>query len=200
MSAREDVSRLSSYLDQNEVVQRILARADDLELPDWYLGAGCIPQTVWNVMHGFSALDHIRDYDLAYFDTSDTSYEAEDRHIRAAGELFADLPALVEVRNQARVHLWFEDHFGYPIDPYQSVQEAIASWPTTASAIGVRGVPGQLDVYAPFGLGDIFRMVARPNKRQVRREIYLRKVDRWRLCWPKLQVMEWDNGQPLEGR
>lgn len=126
-------------------------------------------------MHGFGALDHIRDYDLTYFDSTNTSYEAEDKRIRAAAELFADLPALVEVRNQARVHLWYEDHFGYPIEPYRSVEEAIATWPTTASAIGVRGIPGQLSVYAPFGLGDVLGMVARPNRRQVTEEITCRK-------------------------
>jgi len=143
MTAREDVLRLSLYLDENRVVKRILGRADDLELPNWYLGAGCIPQTAWNLMHGFSALDHIRDYDLTYLDPTDTSYKAEDKRIRAAAELFADLPVLVEVRNQARVHLWHEDPFGYSIERYRSVEEAIASWPTTASAIGVRGTSGQ---------------------------------------------------------
>jgi hypothetical protein len=199
MTAGEDVLRLSMYLDENELVQRILARADDLKLPNWYLGAGCIPQTVWNLMHGFNALDHIRDYDLTYFDPTDTSYEAEDQRIQAAAELFADLPALVEVRNQARVHLWYEDHFGYPIEPYRSVEEAIATWPTTASAIGVRGIPGQLSVYAPFGLGDVLGMVARPNRRQVTKQIYLRKVVRWQACWPRLSVLDWETEQPVEG-
>jgi uncharacterized protein len=75
------------------VIQAILARVarvEELELANWYLGAGCIPQTVWNGLHGFSPTDHIRDYRVPYFDAADTSYEVENRRIRHAENLFAD--------------------------------------------------------------------------------------------------------------
>jgi uncharacterized protein len=51
----------------------------------------------------------IKDYDLGYFDDSDLSYEAEDAVIRRVKAAFDEpLRSTVEVRNQARVHLWFE--------------------------------------------------------------------------------------------
>ena len=43
--------------------------------------------------------------------------------IREAAELFADLGAPVEVRNQARVHLWFPAHHGLSRPPIGSARE-----------------------------------------------------------------------------
>jgi hypothetical protein len=46
----------------------------------------------------------IKDYDLAYFDASDLSYEVEDAVIRRVKAAFNEpLPSMVEVRDQA---LW----------------------------------------------------------------------------------------------
>ena len=187
----EQQTRLLHHLDANPAITEILRRTAQLVLPNWYLGAGCIPHTVWNALHGFAPTAHIRDYDLTYFDASDLSYEAEDERIRAAARLFGDLGVTVEVRNQARVHLWYQQHFGYAIEPYRSVEEAIATWPTTATAVGVRSESGQLRIHAPFGLDDVFNCVARPNCAQVTREIYEAKVSRWKRCWPQLTVIAW---------
>jgi hypothetical protein len=107
--------------------------------------------------------------------------------------MFATLPVPVEVRNQARVHLWYERRFGYPIHPYKSLERAIDSWPTTATSVGIRReAGGRFVVYAPFGLGDLFGLVVRPNKTQITQEIYAAKVKRWSACWPKLQILPWD--------
>ena len=48
------------------------------------------------------------------FDARDLSSEAQDVVIERAAELFADLDVVVEVCNEARVHLWYEEHFGVP--------------------------------------------------------------------------------------
>ena len=95
---------------QNPVNAAVLDRLPGLELPQAQLAAGCLFGTVWNVRSGRPPAEHIRDYDLLYYDP-DTSYAAEDAAIRRAAALFADLGALIEVRNQARVHLWFEERF-----------------------------------------------------------------------------------------
>jgi len=55
----------------------------------------------------------IRDYDLFSFDASGDA-DAE-RAVQARVEaLTADLGVRVEAVNQARVHLWYEQDFGYP--------------------------------------------------------------------------------------
>jgi uncharacterized protein len=84
----------------------ILDEIHRLALPDAWLVAGCLVQTVWNVLTG-RPIDHgIADYDVFYFD-SDTSWEAEDAVIRKLHAPLAHLGPKVEIRNQARVHLWY---------------------------------------------------------------------------------------------
>jgi hypothetical protein len=52
--------------------------ARHLCLPDWLVFSGAVYQPVLNHLTG-RPLDYgIKDYDLAYFDPSDLSYEAED--------------------------------------------------------------------------------------------------------------------------
>ena len=68
---------------------------------------------------GRDDLHGIRDYDVFYFD-ADTSWSAENEVIERAAHLFADLNVSIEVRNQARVHLWYEEKFGLPYPPLKS--------------------------------------------------------------------------------
>jgi len=117
------VDYLERNLVQNKVIENILRLAPELQMPNWYLGAGCIAQTIWNRLHGFDLNCGIKDYDLVYYDPSNLSGEKEELYIQKGRELFKDIP--VEIKNEARVHLWYEKHFGYPIEPYQSVEDAI---------------------------------------------------------------------------
>jgi hypothetical protein len=189
---RGQISRLETLLQLNEDAQKILRAAPTLKMPEWYLGAGGISQTVWNVFHGFDPKYAIKDYDLVYYDATDVSYKTEDDVIQKAKQLFHDIFVPVEVRNEARVHLWYLEKFGYPIQPYKSVEEAIASWPTTATCVGVKYIDDHFHVYAPYGLDDLFAMIVKPNKVQIKKSIYEDKVNRWIKIWPKLKVVQWD--------
>jgi hypothetical protein len=110
----EQMTCVRQALDQNPTLCEVLAGAAAMNLPGWYLVAVCLYQTVWNVITGRPPEAGILDYDLVYFDGSDLSWEAEDAVIRAGNEVFAGLPAPAEIRNQARVHLWYEEKFGIP--------------------------------------------------------------------------------------
>ncbi|WP_443667748.1 nucleotidyltransferase family protein [Kibdelosporangium philippinense] len=125
---------LRDVLSCNKVLLEVLDRAAELALPGWYLAAGCVFQTVWNVRTGRPPTHGIRDYDLMYFDDSDLSWEAEDAVIRSAE--FGDAP--VEIRNEARVHLWYEKKFGVPCPPYNSTEDAIGTFAAVACCVGVR--------------------------------------------------------------
>jgi hypothetical protein len=187
----EQVVSLEVALRQNHAAWAVLAVARDLALPDWYLGAGGVAQTVWNVLHGFDPSTAIKDYDLVYFDGSDLTREAEQQvEAEVAGRL-AGLPVTVDVTNEARVHLWYQERFGPPLRPYRSSGEAITTWPTTASSVGVRYEDDGFAVCAPFGLADLFAMVARPNKTLTTREVYEEKAARWASHWPQLRVLPW---------
>ena len=185
------IGALQAILQQNKLIQQIFDRADQFRMSQWYLGAGCIAQTVWNCLSGQELTAHISDIDLVYFDAQDCSYEGEHRHINHIEELFKDTPIPIDIKNQARVHLWYEKHFGYPIKPYQSLEDAINRWPTTATCIGVTYRRNEFVVYAPYGLNDVFGMIVKPNKVQITEEIYLNKVKRWKQCWPQLTIMPW---------
>ncbi|GHG02478.1 hypothetical protein GCM10017783_13490 [Deinococcus piscis] len=95
---------------RNSVNAEILARLPRLEAvaSQVMLVGGSLFQTVWNVLSDEPPEARIRDYDLFYWE-ADTSYQAEDYAIRQAEELFRDLPAEIQLRNQARVHLWFQE-------------------------------------------------------------------------------------------
>jgi hypothetical protein len=77
----------------------VLERIGELAAPDSWLVAGCLYQTVWNILSDRPVTENIKDYDIFYFDASDTSYEAEDRVIKRAADLFSDLDIEIEVRN-----------------------------------------------------------------------------------------------------
>lgn len=181
-----------AIIEGNPAVAAILDRADQLRLPQWYLTAGGLFQTVWNHRAGLDPQNGIRDYDFFYFDDSDTSYDAEDRAIGHAARLFGDLGVDVEVRNQARVHLWYEDHFGVPLRPYRSTEDAIDHFVSTTCCFGVRSEPGGARVvYAPHGFEDVAAGVIRPNPLLPMREVYESKAARWTSVWPALTVVPW---------
>jgi uncharacterized protein len=125
-----------------------------------------------------------------YYEAADLSREMEARQLEGAVELLGDLNVQVDVKNEARVHLWYESRFSHTIEPYRSVEDAIDCWPTTA--IGIRALGARPELYAPFGVADLLAMIVRPNRRQITRDIYLGKVQRWLRCWPALTVMPWD--------
>jgi len=189
---RTQVKYFKKIMEQNEAIKTILRLTSNLYMPNWYLGAGCIAQTIWNRLHGFDLNYGIKDYDLVYYDSSDLSDEKEGSYIQKGKELFGDIP--VQIKNEARVHLWYEKHFGYPIKPYQSVEDAINSWPTTATCIAIKyDNQHQFIIYAPYGLNDLFGMIVRPNKTQITKEIFLKKVERWKKIWHNLRIIPWNN-------
>lgn len=188
---REQTEAFQRLVMLNPVVAQIVDRLPALGLPDCWLTAGAVFQTVWNVMTGQVSTAGIKDYDVNYCDLSDLSWDGEDRVIRQSAEHFADLNVEVEVRNEARVHLWYQDKFGVPCAPYTSTADAVASFPNMSSAFGIRRGAEGLEVLAPFGFADLFAMRMRPNPRQAPRHVYEEKALRWRARWPDLVVEPW---------
>jgi hypothetical protein len=182
--------RLCAVIRRSDRLMHVLETARALALPDWLVFSGAIYQPVWNDLTG-RPLDHgVRDYDLAYFDPSDISWDAEDRVIRRAAAAFAPpLREMVEVRNQARVHVWFEDHFGEAYAPLSCSAEALTRFAAPAFAVAARlEADGSLSIEAPFGLDDLFAMRIAPNPRR-RVEAFGRIVRNLRSRWPEVVVL-----------
>lgn len=171
------------------VLMQVFERARELDLPDWWVVSGVIYNQVWNHLSGRADMNGVNDVDLFYFDT-DTSYEAEDRVIREAVG-FPDNPP-IEIRNQARVHLWYEQHFGEAYTPLQDCREAIDRFACRTHCVGMRlRADGEFDLYAPFGLDDIFGFRVVPNPLHNNRETHERKAARQLAMWPELEVLPW---------
>lgn len=185
-----DEARFLSLALANERNRAILRHLPELELPDAWLVSGSLFQTVWNGMTGRPPEHGIKDYDVFYFDP-DTSWEAEDRAIVRARELYAPLGIEVELRNQARVHVWYEEKFGTSYPPLRTSTEGIDRFLAPACMVGVSPVDGGLDIYAPCGFDDVASMTIRPNRTpnfSARR--YAEKAARWKENWPELTVLE----------
>lgn len=185
---------LETMLRGNPWIAAVLGRFAAIDLPDAWLVAGAVVQTVWNHQFGLPATTGITDLDLVYFDP-DLSEATEVVHANRLRALFADLPVWLDVKNQARVHLWYAAKFGVPLEPYRSTAHAIASYPTTATATGVRMTGDRFEVCAPFGVADLLSGVVRPNQVLVTEPVYAAKVARWQAIWPGLRVMPWVHGE-----
>ncbi|HET6504757.1 MAG TPA: nucleotidyltransferase family protein [Amycolatopsis sp.] len=191
----EQLAALKAVLSRNEVLLEVLDRTAKMALPGWYVTSGCLIQTVWNVVTGREPAGGIKDYDVFYFDDRDLSWEAEDAVIKAGSAVFGEVPAEVEIRNEARVHLWYERRFGVACSPFGSAEAAIDAFVATTCCLGVRWEPdGRWRVYAPHGLSDVFNLVVRPNPVLASEAVYTAKTARWRSRWPELTVLDWPSG------
>lgn len=181
--------RLAAMVKQSPALMTVLQAVRQQDLPDPLLFSGAIYQTVWNALTGRADSYGIKDYDVGYYDP-DTSFAAEDRVIgQVAASLDLPLRALVEVRNQARVHLWFPDKFGHPYPPLRSTAEALRRFVCPAFAVGVRlESTGSITVMAPFGLDDVFDMRLRVNPVRGVAADWDRIVGSVTERWPELSV------------
>ena len=160
--------------------------------PDAWLAAGCVVQSVWNGLTGKRPGFGILDYDVVYFDP-DLSAETEAIWGRRLSTAFPGLK--LDVKNQARVHLWYPEKFGLQIPAFASVAAAMCGWPTTATATAARlsdQQHGRWVILAPFGTDDLTSLVLRPNRTLVNQAIYRAKASRWAGLWPELRVLPWE--------
>ncbi|QSF54162.1 nucleotidyltransferase family protein [Brevundimonas fontaquae] len=185
-------AELAALVRADAGLMHVLTTVRALELPDWRLVSGAVYQAVWNAMTGRPAGYGVKDYDLAYFDGSDLSYEAEDVVIKRVAAAFDEpVRSQVEVRNQARVHLWFQNRFGEPYAPLHSTDEALGRFVAPTFAVGVRlEADDSLSVAAPFGLEDVFALTIRPNPNRPVAKGWAKAVDSARARWPELTVIE----------
>jgi uncharacterized protein len=174
---------------QNPANRIILERLPALGLPDAWLVAGSLHQTVCNIFTERAPDYGIKDYDVFYFD-EDTSWEAEDAVIRRVTSLFSDLGVAVEARNQARVHLWYPGKFGIAFPPLRCCTESIDRFQAVASQVGVRPASERYEVYAPRGLDDLATLTVRPNlSANFLPRLYEVKAAAWKALWPELTIV-----------
>ena len=164
----------------------LLERLPQLGLPDCWLTAGCLFQAVWNAQSGRAPDCGVKDYDVFYFDPSDLSAEAEvaaEERLRTA---FADLPIKLDVKNQARVHLWYQGKFGAPYPQLAKSTDGIDRYLVACTCIGISVETGA--IHAPDGLGDMAAGRLRINQLNARPDKFREKALSYQARWPWLEI------------
>ena len=166
-----------------------MAQADPgRRLSQCFVTAGCLFQTVWNRRSGEPSGASIKDYDVFYFDDGDLSWDAEDDVIRRVDAATSDLGITVEVRNQARVHLWFERHFGASYPKLTSSRDGIDRFLIACTCVGIDVASREL--YAPNGLAELEAGILRINEVNPQPELFRRKAAYYRARWPWLSITD----------
>jgi len=188
----EQRQALETIVRAEPVLMAVLSGARAMALPDSWLVSGALYNSVWNALTERPPMTGVKDADLFYFDASDVSYAAEDAVIRRGEGVFAGLPVPVEIRNQARVHLWYEEHFGVPYAPLADSREAIRRFASLTHAVGMRlDEDDGLELYAPYGLDDVFSFRPVPNRLMDNRKTHEEKAARQMRIWPELTLEPW---------
>ena len=156
-----------------------------MRLGQCYLTAGCLFQTVWNRRAGQPAGWGIRDHDVFYYD-SDLSWDAEDAVIRRVADATAGLGIDVQVRNQARVHLWYRQRFGAASPALTSARHGIDRFLVACTCLGIEVSTGRL--YAPNGLDDLGNGILRMNGANPQPRAFRRKAADYQARWGWLTI------------
>ncbi len=185
-----DTSEFIVRVLSNQMNAEILELLPALGLKDTWLVSGALFQSVWNSLSRRPITYGNEDYDIIYFDNRDLSWQADDRVIRRAVDLFKDLKIHIEVRNQARVHLWYKDKFGLPYPKLRNAVESLHQYPATVTRVAVqpsaRGAP---ILRAPEGLEDIETFcVRRADCSRFWEKTFLKKAARWKTVWPEITI------------
>lgn len=189
LSDTEQRTVLIGMLQDSAYHMDLLAGLRDSGLNDAWLVSGAIYNFVWNRLTGRLDLNGIKDADMFYFDDADLSYEAEDVEIKRLNVRFANSHLPIELRNQARVHLWYEGRFGRPYQALKSSRESVERFASKTHAVAARlGDDDEIEIFAPFGLEPIFGMRIVPNSDFVNPDTYMQKAQRALSHWPELIV------------
>lgn len=174
---------------RNPVNRLLLERLARLDLNDAWLVAGCLFQTIWNVRSGSPPAFGIRDYDVFYFNGTDLSWAAENDDIARVQAATRDLDVRIELKNQARVHLWYGERFGPGYPALAHSRDGIDRFLVACTRVGVRmDAAGRFELHAPDGLDDLYNGILRPNPLNDRPDLFRAKAESYKARWPWLEI------------
>ena len=175
LSEKEILHAFSSDQDMMTILQIIY----DLQLKDSWLCAGSVRNFIWNILSDKPGFDTETDVDVIFFDP-DVSYEET---INIENRLKRSYPSYHwEVKNQVYMHLHSPN-----TRPYTSSQDAMSKYPERCTAVGLRLLEnGQLELFAPYGLDDIFHFYVQPTPHFLedisRRQLYNKRIQKKRVA------------------
>ncbi len=191
----EQYETFISIIEKNKNLMAVLDYIAKLELPNFYIAAGSVFQTIWNYYDKKDLNFGIKDIDIIYYNNSDLSVEKDLEYYNIINE-YVKLNGLnyeVDVSNEARMHLWkIEHNQGNNVEQYKNSEDAMSKWIATVHAIGITKVNDTIKIYAPYGLSDIYSRTIRPIKHNGNsKELYNKKVASWQNRFDNLNIIEW---------
>lgn len=193
-SINEQNETFIKIIKQNSDLVTILDYIYELKLPNFYIAAGSVFQTIWNYYDNKPLNFGIKDIDIIYYDPINLSKESEQKLEKTIEDYFkkAGLNYELDIHNEARMHLWKKDNENKNIDQYKNSEDAIDQWIATVHAIGITKENNEIKVYAPYGLSDIFSKTIRPIKHKNNsKKLYNKKVASWQKRFENLNIVEW---------
>lgn len=179
-------AEIIKIVEQQDWLMNLLKIVRDLKLPDWYIAAGAIRNTIWNYLHGFPTNLNQNDVDVIYFNPKDITPEAD---LNIWNELCKIDPNTDwNVFNQARAHIKNnkKDQQVY------STKEGISYYSEISNCVGVRLENNDdLKICAPHGLGDLMNLIVQPIPKPYQDlALYKERINkkRWDKIWPKLKI------------
>jgi hypothetical protein len=179
----QDIVRLVT---NNDFMMQALKVAKSANLPNWYIGAGFIRNTVWDVQHGYNPKHNYNDIDIGYFDGKNVSEKLDQK---LSKDLSNKLNANWEVVNQAYAHKYNN------VPLYKSAIDGLAHWVETATSVAVTlDDNNQVKVIAPWGVEDLLnlklRLVPYHVGNKYYEDIFKKRIKdkRWIERWPRLEI------------
>lgn len=190
----EQCDKVIQIIKQNKDLMKVLDYIGELDLPNFYITSGSLYQTIWNYYDGKDLNYHIKDIDVVYYDSNNLSIEDEKslelKIINHCKKM--NINYNFDVHNEARMHLWKKENEYKNIDSYENSEDAICKWIATVQAIGITKTNGNIKIYAPYGLSDIFSKTIRPIKSEVNdKDLYNIKVESLKERFDGLKIVEW---------
>ncbi|HUD07023.1 MAG TPA: nucleotidyltransferase family protein [Candidatus Saccharimonadales bacterium] len=164
----------------------VLKAAEELQLPNWWIGAGFLRNVIWDAIEGNNSPPN-RDVDLVYFDPGNVEPETDWAYDEQQKAKFPF--AEWEIRNQARMHNI--NNFA----PYASTEDGIAHWVETATCVAVRLDGDKFKYLFSHGTADLFGLIARPIplfRTADLLPVFHTRIQKkhWRERWPHLQILD----------
>lgn len=177
--------KLREIVNKNQYIIEDLKAVKALAVPNAYISAGYIRNLVWDILHDYPVRTALDDVDVVYFDISNLSEETE-KELERALRSYSNKNKW-SVKNQARMHCLKNDN------QYVSVEDAMKRWPETATAVGIRiDQHDNLEILAPHGLEDLFKLKIRQSPYFADKEFFLQRISskQWLRKWPLVQIVD----------
>lgn len=190
----EQISDTILILKKNKELMDILDFIYELRLPNFYIAAGSVFQTIWNYYDNKPLNYGIKDIDVIYYNKDDLSVDTDINYFNLINDYCINqgYNYEIDVSNEARMHLWKKEKFNIDVEQYVNSEDAINKWIATVHAIGITKKNEKIKIYAPYGLSDIYSKTIRPIKHKYNtKEIYDKKANGWNERFSDLNIIEW---------